>query len=278
MAARPALNGGRIPDTTDAPFYNTSDVEHAFSGLLACAPVLGDTVQGYAYDLVAVGRQVLSDRFNAARALFAEAAAAGAGRSNIGAATARVPSALPLPVTVSDQPAWHCVHYTAKEGARCSGFPPATALACQEHICTSAPHDGNFSHDKASNKGFPGCGTCWCCAKGAGPPPPPDVDTLKQLGAKLLGLIDSMDTLLGTHAAFLLGKPWLADAEAWAARSSTLAHGVGLMQDARRIITLWGHPSGVGDKDDSHLSQYSYVAASSWFPAAHVTASLSSFC
>ena len=73
MAARPTLHGGRIPDTTDAPFYNVSDVEAAWGYLLRCA-VDGD---GFAYDLVAVGRQVLSDRFNDLRRAFARAVALG---------------------------------------------------------------------------------------------------------------------------------------------------------------------------------------------------------
>lgn len=61
----------------------------------------------------------------------------------------------------------------------------------------------------------------------------------------------------GSHHAFLLGQ-WLSDAESWAVQASTAAHADTLMADARRVITLWGHPDSPQDPNDSHLSQYSY--------------------
>ena len=39
-----------------------------------------------------------------------------------------------------------------------------------------------------------------------------------------------MDALLGTHSAFLLGSPWLRDAEGWADGASTPYQGELLMQ------------------------------------------------
>jgi hypothetical protein len=155
MAARPALSGGRIPDTIDTPFYNTSDVEQAWSELVSCGPELGDSVNGFAYDLVAVGRQVLSDRFNVVRASFAQAV----GRLGRGDHTDAYAST------------WHCVHFSGADDAKCKGLTGAKLLACQTKICVSK--GGNFSHDAEHNAGFPGCGTCWCCAAGAGPAPGP---------------------------------------------------------------------------------------------------------
>jgi alpha-N-acetylglucosaminidase len=174
MAARPALNGGRIPDTVEQAFYNMSAVQHAWVELLACiynndtvARVgpsrqwLSDDVQGFSYDLVAVGRQVISDRFNSVRAELHNA---------------------------------------------------AVAL---------------------------------------------DIAEVTRCGDVLLEMIDDMDKLLGSHQAFLLGS-WLSNAESWAAQASTSGFGEKLMEDARRVITLWGHPSSRNDTVDSRLSQYSY--------------------
>ena len=171
MAARPALGGGRIPDSVALPYYNVSAVEVAWSALLMCSRhtaiqhqlPLGDDVQGYTYDLVATGRQVLSDHFNAVRGAFQQAV----GKT------------------------------------------------------------------------------------------PPDAAEAKRIGAGLLDMIDDMDTLLGSHHSFLLGN-WLSDAEGWAAQSSTNTYGESLMEDARRVITLWGHPSSRNDTHNSRLSQYSY--------------------
>ena len=87
---------------------------------------------------------------------------------------------------------------------------------------------------------------------------PANLTALKQAGAQLLELIDDMDLLLGAHHATLLGKPWLTDAESWAAKASTPEHSVRLMEDARRVITLWGHPDAPTDTHDSRASQYSY--------------------
>ena len=247
MAARPAMSGGRIPDASHTAFYNTSDVEVAFSELVACTAELGDEVGGFAYDLVAVGRQVLSDRFNRARVAFAAAATGGS---------------KPSPPGPSPSPAgpWQCVHFTAKDDQACAKLSGAKQLACETHICT-AGYGGNFSHDADHNKHFPGCGTCWCCAKkkpaAKAPVKPVNVTEVKRLGAVLLGLIDDMDTLLNTHHAFLLGS-WLQDAEGWAEQASTPAHGAVLMADARRILTIWGHPIVPSDTHDSGLSQYSY--------------------
>ena len=172
MAARPSLQPGRIPDSVASPYYNVSAVEAAWSALLMCSRhaavqqqqvPLNDTVSGYTYDIVATGRQVLSDRFNTVRAAFQQA---------VGQA-------------------------------------------------------------------------------------PPDVAEVKRIGADLLDMIDDMDALLRSHHAFLLGN-WMADAEGWAAQSSTAAYGERLAEDARRVITLWGHPSSRNDTHDSKLSQYSY--------------------
>jgi hypothetical protein len=152
----------------------------------------------------------------------------------------------------------------------CAKLIGAEQLACESHICT-AKYGGNFSHDVDHNKNFPGCGTCWCCAKkktgtGTGaqgmvsevvPAKSVNVTEVQRLGAVLLGLIDDMDTLLNTHHAFLLGS-WLQDAEGWAEQASTPAHGAVLMADARRILTIWGHPIAPSDTHDSGLSQYSY--------------------
>lgn len=76
MAARPTLEGGRIPDTIDTPFYNVADVEAAWAALLRCVGAGGGANDGFAYDVVAVGRQVLSDRFNSLRRAFEQAAEA----------------------------------------------------------------------------------------------------------------------------------------------------------------------------------------------------------
>ena len=237
MAARPALNGGRIPDTVDRAFYNQSDVETAWVELLACATQLGDNTDGFAYDLVAVGRQVLSDRFNSDRAAFAQVA----GRTNAAAGA---------------DAKWHCVHFNSSDDAHCKGRTGAKQIACQTSVCEAK--GGNFSHDVDHNKDFPGCKTCYCCAGGSAPAPSPtDLAELKRLGAGLLELIDDMDQLLGSHHAFLLGT-WLSDAEGWAQQASTTAHGTTLMEDARRVITLWGHPSAPDDHLNSELSQYSY--------------------
>ena len=255
MAARPNMAGGRIPDTVDRAFYDESDVENAWSELLKCASALGDDVDGYAYDLVAVGRQVMSDRFNALRVEFAHAATAAA-RQAAGAPRDAAE------VKAGASPAWHCVHFSGSDDAKCKGLTGAKQSACQAQVCVGK--GGNFSHDDHHNSKFPGCGTCWCCAVGAGPapptPPPPapiDLAAAKRLGAELLELIDDMDKLLATHHAFLLGT-WLHDAEGWAAQASSQAHATLLMQDARRLITLWGHPDSKSDTHDSGLSQYSY--------------------
>ena len=202
MAARPALNGGRIPDTIDSPFYNTSDVMQAWAELVRCD--LSDDVDGYAYDLVATGRQVISDRFNAVRAAFATAV--GAGRPSVGVANT-----------------WHCQHFNTSVDAECKGLVGVKKIACQTKVCEAL--GANFSHYAAHNRDFPGCGTCWCCASGAGPPPPPapppaNLTVVKRLGTELLQCIDDMDELLGSHHAFLLGS-WLHDAEAYAAQAST---------------------------------------------------------
>ena len=217
--------------------------------------MLGDSVDGFAYDLVAVGRQVLSDRFNSVRASFAKAVGGGLGRGGI-------PQDLVIGAHAAAK--WHCVHFTSSDGDKCKGLKGAEQLACQTKVCRTK--DGNFSHDADHNAMFPGCGTCWCCAAAAGPPspgppppppPPADPKTAKRLGAELLQLIDDMDELLCSHHAFLLGT-WLQDAEGWADQASTPAHGALLMQGARRVITLWGHPDSKTDRHNSGLSQYSY--------------------
>ena len=213
-------------------------METAWAELLACATQLGDSMDGFAYDVVAVGRQVLSDRFNSDRAAFAQAA---------GKAAAS---------TVAAEEAWHCVHFNATDDAQCKGLTGAKEIACQTKVCVAK--GGNFSHDADGNKDFPGCKTCYCCAGGSAPAPSPtDLAELKRLGAGMLELIDDMDQLLGSHHAFLLGT-WLSDAEGWAQQASTAAHGVTLMEDARRVITLWGHPDAPDDHLNSGLSQYSY--------------------
>ena len=74
MAARPTLQGGRVPDTVDRPFYNVTDVEVAWGSLLQCAGAVGGGNEGFGYDVVAVGRQVLSDRFNKLRRDFEQEA------------------------------------------------------------------------------------------------------------------------------------------------------------------------------------------------------------
>ena len=141
MAARPTLAGGKIPDTTDAIFYNATDVEAAWSELLQCAS-LGDAVDGYGFDLVAVGRQVLSDRFNAARKTFAAAA------------------------TPALQPgSSHCQHFTAADKHACATLPKARQLQCAVATCEQK-YDAVFTHDTDGNEAYPGCSTCWCCKQG----------------------------------------------------------------------------------------------------------------
>jgi hypothetical protein len=186
MAARPAMSGGRIPDTVDRSFYNESDVEEAWRELLACAAELGDRADGFAYDLVAVGRQVLSDRFNAMRGAFAKAAAG----ASVGGGT------------IAARSAWHCVHFNISDDDKCKGLTGAKQLSCEAAVCVAK--GGNFSHDEHHNDKYPGCGTCWCCSEGAAPPPTPtppappvDIAEVKRIGAGLLELIDDMDRLLG---------------------------------------------------------------------------------
>jgi hypothetical protein len=151
---------------------------------------------------------------------------------------------------------WQCVHFNQSDDAKCNGLSGSKQMDCESAVCASK--GGKFSHDEHSNRDFPGCGSCWCCTGGIAPPASPaNLTQLKRTGTALLGLIDDMDRLLASHHAFLLGT-WLRDAEQWAEQASTEAHGITLMEDARRVITLWGHPNNASDPHDSHLSQYSY--------------------
>jgi len=73
-----------------------------------------------------------------------------------------------------------------------------------------------------------------------------DVASFQQHSAEFLELIDDMDTLLGTHPDFLLGK-WISDARSW----GVTAEEKNLYElNARDLVTLWG------DKD-SELHDYS---------------------
>jgi alpha-N-acetylglucosaminidase len=67
--------------------------------------------------------------------------------------------------------------------------------------------------------------------------------------ARVLGLLDDLDTLVGTRPEFLLGR-WLEDAKRW---GTTPAERDLYEWNARNIITLWGTKCTEGQHDDLNL-------------------------
>jgi alpha-N-acetylglucosaminidase len=73
--------------------------------------------------------------------------------------------------------------------------------------------------------------------------------TLRAAEERVLGLLDDLDTLVGTRREFLLGR-WLEDAKRW----GTTPAERGLYEwNARNIITLWGTKCTEGEHDDLNL-------------------------
>ncbi|MDE3214581.1 MAG: alpha-N-acetylglucosaminidase [Bacteroidota bacterium] len=72
-----------------------------------------------------------------------------------------------------------------------------------------------------------------------------DAAGMKEYGRKMLGLLDDLDTLLGTNADFLLGK-WIDEARAMGTTPKEKDY---YEQDARKILTVWGEPG-------RHLTDY----------------------
>jgi alpha-N-acetylglucosaminidase len=76
-----------------------------------------------------------------------------------------------------------------------------------------------------------------------------DATALRASEDRVLGLLDDLDTLVGTRREFLLG-PWLEDAKRWGA---TPAERDLYEWNARNIITLWGEKCTEGENDDLNL-------------------------
>jgi alpha-N-acetylglucosaminidase len=76
-----------------------------------------------------------------------------------------------------------------------------------------------------------------------------DRASLVDAEARVTGLLQDLDTLVGTREEFLLGR-WLEDAKRWAATDSERS----LYEwNARNIITLWGTKCTEGQNDDLNL-------------------------
>ena len=70
--------------------------------------------------------------------------------------------------------------------------------------------------------------------------------------ARVIGLLQDMDDLVGTREEFLLGR-WLDDAKRW---GTTDAERRLYEWNARNIITLWGTKCTEGQNDDLNLYAY----------------------
>jgi alpha-N-acetylglucosaminidase len=79
-----------------------------------------------------------------------------------------------------------------------------------------------------------------------------DRSALVRAEGRVTGLLEDLDTLVGTRREFLLG-PWLADARRW---GNTDAERRLYEWNARNIITLWGTKCTEGQNDDLNLYAY----------------------
>ncbi len=76
-----------------------------------------------------------------------------------------------------------------------------------------------------------------------------DTAALRSAEADVVGLLEDLDTLVGTRREFLLGR-WIADARRW---GTTDAERRLYEWNARNLITLWGTKCTEGENDDLNL-------------------------
>lgn len=214
-------------------------LSRAWASLLEAARGDGVAVHGtpLSYDLTDLGRQVLSNAFEAAVTVFA-------------AADSRcVTYADTFTITQGMDIDGNGYYYDEASSPDCGlyyGLPPCNTTALQQ-ACIGSVAEGN-----GQCGGFNTNGWLKHTASSLSPAANTDswvrdkkwtsadcVPSLRSVGAALLLVINATDELLAADVNYLVGT-WLADAEQWASNDNETAN---LRSNAKNQITLWG-PNG----------------------------------